>query len=847
MKTVQYILVVAGFFFSTIAQTQVNPGNACSQAGCSVSGAYANGNGPGGPNNAPSMGTYGCLFSTPNASWLALGIQSNGDVHLVLTENNCTPAPCNGGNGIDVDFALYGPFPNVSAGCPIGPGTPTVDCSYSASATEYVDVIGAVAGQVYILLVTNFNGSAGTISLQPASNQTATINCNINFSGTTSSTPATCNQATGSVTVTPVGGFPPYTYSWSTPGNPTTQTVTNVLPGTYTVTITSSNGPLGETVNPTTATVTVANINATYSATSTPASCPLGLNGTATANFAIPGSSSGITATYHWSDPSGQTTKTATGLLPGTYVCTITLSNGCTGTATATVGANPVTYSATSTLVSCPGGSDGTVTANMNPVVGTLSYSWNDPAAQSTQTATGLPAGSYSCIITSNIGCTGTVNVTVSEIPGMIASFDSIRNVTCNSGNDGVLKVAVTQGTAPYSYSWNYSASASNIASDLLVGTTTVTVTDTKGCVITKSQTLTQPDPLKITFLTQDEIICPEDSTLLSVQGVGGSSPYIFTWKENGTVIGTGTSIYVNPLTTGTQYCVELTEQCGSPSVDSCMMINFPTPIKPKFVSNIPYSCLPGEFVFINQSTFGPDDKIDSMIADFGNGDVMTFYGDTDLTYTYTSAGIYTLHVTVTSESGCVTDSTFFGIANVIANPVADFTMSANPTTIFETVVIMQDKSSPNVVSWTWYAPGSNPNHSTYENPTFHYPEGVIETYPIQLIVETPEGCVDTVEHILSVISDIIFYAPNAFTPDGDEFNQRWKFYVSGIDEYNFELLIFDRWGEIIWETHDVNSTWDGTYNGEPVTPGAYTWVARVKEIYTDSKKVFNGVVNVLK
>lgn len=838
MKTIKHTLLGLGLFFGLSATAQVSPGSSCSQAGCSISGSYQNLTG------VSSMGTYSCLYSTPNPNWLAIGIANSGSIHLTLTQTSSS------GSLIDVDFALYGPYTSVSAGCPIGPSTPTVDCSYSASATEYVDIANAVAGQVYILLITNFNGQSGTISLQPNTStpSSGSINCAINFGATTSQTPATCNQPTGSVTVTPVGGYAPYTYSWNIPGNPTTQTVNNVAPGTYTVTVTSGPNPTtGQTVNPTTATVTVTNINASYSATSTPASCPMGHNGTATANFTVPGNPPGVTATYHWSDPAGQTTQTATGLLPGTYICTVTLSNGCTGTATATVGANPVAYTSTSTLVSCPGGSDGTATANMNPVVGTLSYSWNDPNAQTSQTATGLSAGSYSCVITSNIGCTGTVNVTVSEIPGMIANFDSIGNVTCNSANDGVLRVAVTQGTAPYTYSWDHSVSTTNMANDLYVGTTTVTVTDYKGCTISKSQTLTQPDPLQITFLTQDQIICPEASTTLSVQGTGGSSPYTFTWKENGTVIGTGTSIVVDPLTTQTQYCVELTEQCGSPSTDSCMMINFPTPIVPIYNPNKPYSCLPGDLVFyLDTTNIDNDDPIDSVVVSFGNGDMGVVYGNDSIHYIYTAAGIYTMNVTVTSELGCVTTGTYPGIANIIANPVADFTMSANPTTIFETVVVMQDKSSPNVVNWTWYAPGSSPNHSTYQNPTFHYPEGVIATYPIQLIVETPEGCVDTVEHILSVISDIIFYAPNAFTPDGDEFNQTWKFYVSGIDEYNFELLIFNRWGEIIWETHDVNAAWDGTYNGVPVTQGSYTWIARVKEVYTDAKKTFNGVINVL-
>jgi gliding motility-associated-like protein len=159
----------------------------------------------------------------------------------------------------------------------------------------------------------------------------------------------------------------------------------------------------------------------------------------------------------------------------------------------------------------------------------------------------------------------------------------------------------------------------------------------------------------------------------------------------------------------------------------------------------------------------------------------------------------------------------------------------------------MQDNSTPGVVNWQWTAEGASPMTSTSENPTFFFPEGVMGTYTVELIVETAEGCVDTVERELIVNSDILFYAPNSFTPDGDEFNQTWTFSIQGVDEYNFELLIFNRWGEIIWETHDINSAWDGTYLGKIVPAGTYTWVARVKDIYSDEKREFNGYINVLK
>ena len=526
MKKIYLLTLVLSIFQMTFAQ--VNPGATCAQAGCTTSGSYQNLSG------VPSMGAYQCLGSTPNANWLALGIATSGSVNLTLTQVTANGTP------IDVDFALYGPYSSVAAGCPIGPGTPTVDCSYSGSATEYVDIANAVAGQVYILLVTNFNNQSGTISLVPNASQpsTGSVNCAINFSATTTQTSATCGQATGTATATPVGGYPPYTYSWNSPGNPNTQTATGLTPGSYICTITSSPNPTtGQTVNPTTATVTVLNTNAIYTATSVPASCANGNNGSATANFNISGGIAGITATYLWNDPTGQTTQTATGLTPGTYSCAVTLSNGCSGTANVVVGASPVTYSGTTTVVSCPGGSDGTATAIMTPVVGTLSYLLNDPSAQNTATATGLAVGTYTCAISSTIGCSGTVNVTVTQVPGMIATIANQTDVTCSAGNDGMIDINVSLGTAGYTYSWDNSSSSTDMANDLIVGSHTVTITDALGCIIDITGTLAEPDRLEIVTITPDTQICPEAEITLTATGTGGSSPYLFSWFENGVAI----------------------------------------------------------------------------------------------------------------------------------------------------------------------------------------------------------------------------------------------------------------------------------------------------------------------
>jgi gliding motility-associated-like protein len=612
--------------------------------------------------------------------------------------------------------------------------------------------------------------------------------------------------------------------------------VTQVPPGTtgYFLTGTSCGVGVGSVSD--TTFITRTTVNGTAPATTDYCS---GGNGTATANPTV-----GLAPFQFAWTPTSQTTQTATGLVTGTYQVVITDANGCTKTISVVVPNSGSTFSGTTTMVSCPGGSDGTATADMSPVLGTVSYNWYDAGGQTTQTATGLAAGTYHCVVTSSVGCIDTVEVVVTEIPPMVGQILVEQDPSCNSGSDGIIGVNITGGTPAYSYAWDNSSSTAQAANDLSAGTHTVTITDYNNCVITMTTVLGQPAPLSIIALTSDQIICPENTTTLTAQGAGGSTAYTYTWTENGSVIGTGSSIVVDPVTSGTTYCVTLSEACGSPVTDSCMSITFPTAIIPSFVSDKPWSCQPGQFVFTNTSN--NQGEIASVLLQFGDGSDQTLIGAEGATHIYENPQSYNLTATVTSNFGCVTTADFNGLVTVIAKPTADFNPSSNPTTIFETTVTMQDKSSPGVISWTWNSPGSIPSTSGSENPTFEFPDGIEGNYPIQLVVETPEGCVDTVNKILVVNTDILFFAPNAFTPDGDEFNQTWAFSISGIDEFNFELLIFNRWGEIIWETHDIHAEWDGTYHGTTVQAGSYNWTAKAKAVNSDKKHVFGGVINIL-
>ena len=218
------------------------------------------------------------------------------------------------------------------------------------------------------------------------------------------------------------------------------------------------------------------------------------------------------------------------------------------------------------------------------------------------------------------------------------------------------------------------------------------------------------------------------------------------------------------------------------------------------------------------------------------------------LNATFPNVGIYDVTMTVTSVYGCVYDTIINSIIEVTPDPIANFNFSNNPTTWFETTVQTFDSSIGDVVNWQWICQDAQSVSSNGNSATLIFPEGIAGVYPVSLVVTTPEGCIDSTTIDLSIIPDVIMYIPNSFTPDGDEHNQTWKFYIEGIDYLNFKVEIFNRWGQLIWESNDARAEWDGTYNNNKIVKeGIYTWKISYKELNTDGRKLHTGYINVLR
>jgi len=215
-----------------------------------------------------------------------------------------------------------------------------------------------------------------------------------------------------------------------------------------------------------------------------------------------------------------------------------------------------------------------------------------------------------------------------------------------------------------------------------------------------------------------------------------------------------------------------------------------------------------------------------------------------NLVYTINESGYH--DITLEYElSSCMETTTYSDYIFMENDPIASFTF--NPAVISSEIEeINFVNSSIGAVSYLWDF-GDN-SSSTVQN-TSHTYTGAADNILVSLTASSPLGCFDIYEMTIVVLSEAIFYIPNTFTPDEDEHNQLWKpIFTSGFDIYSFNLQIYNRWGEIIWETNDASAGWDGTYgiDGLRVPVGIYNWTIRYGSKINDDTKQVNGFVNVL-
>ncbi|WP_343636512.1 PKD domain-containing protein [Fluviicola sp.] len=629
--------------------------------------------------------------------------------------------------------------------------------------------------------------------------------------------PATPTITAGGSTTFCAGGSVTLTSSsatgntWST--GATTQSITVTTSGSYTVTV--SNGPCSATSAATAVTVNPLPATPTITAGGPTTFC---------AGGSVVLTSSSATGNT-WS--TGATTQSITVTASGSY--TVTVSNGsCSSTSAATsVTVNPIPATPTITA-----GGPTTFCAGSSVVLTSSAASGNTwSGGATTQSITVTASGSYTVTV-SSLGCSSTsapTAVTVNAIPTVTAS------------NNGPLCVnqplnLTANGTTGGTYSWtgpnSFSSTSQNPTIPAITGADfgvyTVTIS-LNSCTATATTTVTSNSGVS-TAINAAGPFCANDAPVSLVAASPGGN-----WSGTG-IVNTSTGLFDPGVSGPGSFTItyDIPGSCSGPSTRTIVVNAIPAT---NFIADTLSGCAPLPVTFTNQTS-----STTSAQWNFGNG--LNATSPLNASTTYTSSGCFTVALTVTDLNGCSATSTKVNFVCITPGADASFTPSPYDATVTHSEIHFINTST-NATSYTWtFGDGGN---SAAVSPTHEYDE-VASNYTVQLVATNAFGCSDTARVVVRVLDELVYYIPNSFTPNGDEHNNTFQpVFTSGFDPYSFRLLIFNKWGETIFESKDASVGWDGTYNGVLVPEGMYVWTVSFKDPNTDKKYTKSGHMTLIK
>jgi len=782
---------------------------------------------PGEPNN--SGGDEGCTQIYPDGLWNDLNCntanaQSIIEVNLcpVITTHDiiiCANEPA----VIAADDPILGSFPYTF--------------SWSNGATTQTQTVPSVNGE-YIVTVTDRYNCSGTDTAEvvakpvplaiitPADTLVCSgSNPNLQLSSDISGATLTWTVAETNATGASNGS-----------GNAISQTlnVTGTTDGTVIYTVTP--GFDGCTGSPVNATVTVA-VPPTITASADVSICP----GTSTTISATGG------VLYNWDNGLGTGAgHTVSPLATTTYTVNGEDANGCLGSDAVTVTVYPdPTASITGTTAVCL--NDAAPSLTLSGSVGVAPYDFTYTInGGASQTVTSNGAGQATLTVptgTSGVfdyeltgvedanGCTTslsqTATVTVHALPTITAADVSVcQNGTVNITANGAINYNWSPGT-------NLSGTTGAMVTFTSGTSTTYTVTgeDANNCLNSTTMTVTV-NPLPTIDAGTNVYACEYDQITLTGSGAGNGGTYV--WNDANVVNG----IAFEPVIGATTYTVTGTDANGCQSQDS-VVVDIQTIPDLSFTVQQDSYCYPVTAQFVNTT---PSVQNCIWILDDGS----TILGCGPISHVFNQAGIYGATLQAESSYGCVNQLYQNAVVIIDEYPEASFTHNPGKLSSLDPRVDFMNTSA-NATSYVWDFGDGSPL-STTANPEHVYPSDISASYTVTLIAVSPNGCRDTTAREIGMIEELLFFIPNTFTPDGDQYNQVFQpVFTSGFDPFDFTLLIYNRWGELIFESHDASIGWDGNYGNTMCTPGTYTWKIEVKTSENDERKMFVGHVNLLK
>jgi gliding motility-associated-like protein len=834
-------------------------------------------------------GIAGATFNTGTGqhptgtfSWTPTTAQISNNAYcftVTVSDDNCpfngtqTFSFCITVTGFDVNITANNSncgAANGNASASINGGNAPYNYNWSSGSTQSF-ANGLLAGN-YSLTVTD---NAGCQITEPftITNNGAPGNLNLSM------IPVSCfNGNNGAATANMNGGQQPYTYLWSN-GN-TNATITGLSAGNYSVSVTTANGCIS-TGN---ISVTAPALPLSATTSQTNVTCNGLSNGMANVNV------TGGTAPYFYAWNNGGINATENNLTAGNYSVQIMDGEGCTITSLFNITQPAALVMDASTIqdISCNGFNNGSITVNAAGGTAPYNYLWSNSVTGNS--VSNLGAGNYSVTVTDNNGCTNTFVTNITEPQPIIINLTS-TDVTCNGDMNGTANVFITGGTGNYSYNWNSGQTIPNLNS-LDNGNYTITVTDQNSCTSTATANIFEPSPLVIS-VTGSGMICPGQIVPITVNAVGGNSNYTYHWSNglgnaasqnvspttatnytvyvtdaNGctsptlpinitvndinlatiSVSGTpflcfgntgsvlaqisgGSGVYtyqwnnglpngagphsIQPAASG-YYTVTILDNCGNSRTESVFVNVEQLPIVTLTTQSIA-ECGNVNMNFINTAN---NNGNYSYGWDFGDGNTGS---GANVNHNYTTTGNYNVTLTMTSNNGCA--STGSAMQTVVIYPVANAHIESDKTT---TTIFTPEfrfyNTSLNSNSCFWnFGDGIT---STQNNPIHKYEnEG---TYTVMLIAYNANGCNDTTYLTVVVNPEFTFYIPNAFTPDGDGIND--TFFGQGTHIAEFNIMIFDRWGELLFTSDNLNAAWDGYYRGTESKPDVYVYVVKLRD-----------------
>jgi gliding motility-associated-like protein len=612
----------------------------------------------------------------------------------------------------------------------------------------------------------------------------------------------------GFIDLTVTGGTEPYCYQWN--NGETNEDLYTINQGIYIVTITDVNDcqtyayvQIDQPDFPLTATIEHEDIR-----------CFGEANGYASVNVF------GGTEPYFYQWSNGEIGQSIDSLSPGIYTLTITDNQNCIVRDTVQIiqPDAPLTANIIVTDASCGNYTDGSVELTAFGGTPPYHYQWNNGSWQEDQMNVG--AGYYSVTITDSNYCQFVIEDSVNE-PEPLTIYTFNDQTICSGQHTEIGYNMITGGVPPYDIFWTHLGLSEET---IIVAPEETTeygafVVDAINCISDTSYfTITVFDPLQFNVTANHDTVCPSDQVkfTFNLQG-GGGTPYEIYMHDS---LVQGDMIYVTPATDSV-FTFTAWDACHYDSV----YIEYPIytyPLPQTLINaNITEGCQP---LTVNFNEGSPHIG-QRYIWNFDDGDVENLSFDKYPSHTFYNATTYHVNLMVESTDGCQKDSTLA----ITVHPTPDVQFEASKTNVLLTHPFVHFTNYTDGAYFYEWDFGDGEFTNT-ENPQHAFSE--LGQYDVTLTAESLFGCVDTAMLNISVSGAVIVYAPTAFTPNADYLNEFYTIHVTGIDLVTYHMEIYNRWGEKLFITDNINEGWNGTTNHKNAPEGVYTWYLEFDDYY---------------